>query len=223
MKLSLFCTALAILPAALSAQVLYLDFGSASAISGGNFNNIHTVSSFSDLIDSTGATTSIDLSLTFKMNNDAEYGAVAVVGEFPETATSDLLWGNAGGGESGGSNLTFSSLDPNLTYDLTFFASRGNTSGRLVLYTATGANSDSAVLDVSAAGTSGSVATIMGISPDASNEITINVTNAPGSTSTYFYLGAMKLTTSAVPEPSTVSALLGLAALGLMVYRRRRR
>lgn len=222
MKCKTLLSLVPFLAAYAGAQTVLFDFGQTGGISTGNFNNITGANStFTDVTDASGNATSIDLWVSGFGLNDATYAAVGAVDVFPASATSDVLWGNAGSGESAGSDVVFSDLNPTLTYDFKIFASRPGSTGRLVLYTVTGATVDTAILDVSAAGTDGTVATISGIQPDGSNQITLNVNKASGSSSTYFYLSALELSTSAVPEPSVLSAAVGLLALVGWVRRRR--
>jgi len=86
-----------------------------------------------------------------------------------------------------------------------------------------GATTESLVHD--AANNDSQTGSISGLMPDGSGQIVVSMTMHETNTSSngYFYLGAMTMETaiSAVPEPSMFPLLLGLAAISVLVRRRR--
>jgi hypothetical protein len=90
--------------------------------------------------------------------------------------------------------LTLSNLNPSVAYDFTFYASRmGVSDRRTTLYTATGANSDSATLNAS--GNTSNVVTVAAIRPTPDGVITVRVEAAPDNNEAirFYYLAAMKI------------------------------
>ncbi len=91
---------------------------------------------------------------------------------------------------------TLSNLNPNVSYDFTFYASRMADDGivRSTLYTVTGANSGSAELD--ATSNYQNVASVPGITPTPDGVIVIRVEAAPSNTEAihFYYITALKIT-----------------------------
>lgn len=142
---------------------------------------------------------------------------------YPVSATDDYFFGHTGafaGGEdnqTGGFKLT--GLDPSQAYDFTFMSSRtGVNDSRETMYTVTGANSDSGLLE--AANNDSNVLTLPGIFPDGSNEIYVQVEAGPNNTNgnEFYYINLMEVTPT-IPEPA--SAVMALALLGAAATRRR--
>jgi len=209
-----------------SAQTIGVDFGDLNRYSGGNFNDIdHLQNPLFNLVDFDGNGTGIGLTVNDNFwpgsntgGTNAPNGDAAAL---PSNATSDSLFGSLvdfGGFLEPTGGVTFSGMDPNTSYNFSFFASRMNVSdNREALYSLAGATNDSATLD--AANNTGNLAHIMGISPDANGNITLSVTAGPNNTNSFgfYYLGYVEIT--AVPAPAS----LGLVGLGSLVAMRRRR
>lgn len=221
-----------------SATSVFFDFGySNQGSAGSNYNDVNVDGPtggpaqpivVTNLIDSTGANTGIDLSLSgfFRggNNNGTQTPTGVAASIFVPSATRDNAfthvgdWGTPPTKNPKGS-VVLTGLNDSTAYDFTMFASRmGVTDNRETLYTVTGSNSASATLN--AANNTSDVATISGIYPSGGS-ITLNVEKGPNNTNGvgFAYLGALRMEYTAVPEPTTLG-LLGLSSLGL-VFRRR--
>lgn len=212
---------IAALPA--MATSVFYDFGDVAAA--GNYNIITQVQApIANSIDGSGAPTGIGFEVDdlFYPNYNPN-GTQAPTGDaavFDAGATRDSLFGCTGSwyGESaptGGFLMT--GLNPALTYDFTFFASRtGVTDNREAQYDVVGLNSATTYLD--SANNESNVAVISGIMPTASGEIGIDVSKGPNNTNGtgFFYIGAIKM--DYVPEPASLALLL---LGGVAVLRRR--
>jgi hypothetical protein len=116
---------------------------------------------------------------------------------FPPNATRDSLYGNT----EIFNEITnifprfkLTGLDPALSYNLTFYASRtGVGDNRSKLYTVEGATTATATLNV--ANNISNVVTVAAFAPDALGEITIGLTPAPANNNGnhFTYLGVLKV------------------------------
>ena len=187
-------------------QVLLFDFGSASDPTDDDAENIwNNVSEgvgcsdtgkLLDVVCVEGETTGIDLVMLSRFNGANQNGTREST-LFAADATRDSLYGNT----EAFNDLTdvfpsfkLTGLDPLLTYDLTFYASRtGARDNRETGYTVVGADSAFAALNATA--NIDEVAAVSGIEPDAEGAITISI--APGennkNASHFTYLGVLKL------------------------------
>ncbi len=209
-----------------SAQTIGIDFGDINRYSGGNYNDVdHLQNPLFNLVDLGGNPTGIGLSVSDSFWPGSNTGGTTTptgdAAGLPVNAVSDNLFGSLidfGGFTEPTGGVTFSGMDPNLSYNFSFFASRMNVSdNREALYSLAGATNDSTTLD--AANNTGTLAHIMGISPDANGDITLSVTAGPNNTSSFgfYYLGYVQITV--VPAPAS----LGLVGMGSLVALRRRR
>lgn len=216
-----------------SASVLLFDFGDGAAAntSPAPTNNVTPAQlPVSNATDSTGSATGISLAtMGFNPGSNgngtlAPTGAAAI---FDVLATKDNLFGHIQPFSPNPSlpmgTLTFSGLDASggTSYSFDFFASRtGVGDNRSTIYSVSGLNSGSATLD--AANNTSNLGTVLGIIPDGSGNITVNITAAAANNNAngFFYIGALRLTTAAVPEPSA-AAFLGLALIAPLSRRRR--
>ena len=192
-------------------EILLVDFGSSSTPTETDadtaWNNITSVGvsdsgQLLNLVTVDGRTTRIDLVMLSRFNGANQNGTLASA-LFPADATRDSLFGNTKT-FSGLSNVTprfkLSGLDPLLTYDFTFYASRmGVGDNRETHYTVAGGNTGTAVLNapVNIDGDT----TVAGIKPDAVGEITISLAPSTNNTNSYhfIYLGVIKI------EPSPIN------------------
>lgn len=149
-----------------------------------------------------------------QLGTEAPAGDAAL---FPVAATDDYFFGHtgpfAGSADASNAAVKLTGLDPNLIYDFTLFSSRtGVNDNRDTAFTVTGLNSDSGVINT--ANNDTQVLKLLGIAPDGSNEIRIDIAAAPSNTNgnSFYYFNAMQVT--AVPEPATLS-LVALLSLGL--------
>jgi lysophospholipase L1-like esterase len=187
-------------------QVLLFDFGAGSMPTeddpGNIWNNISEGVGGSDsgkllgLITVDGRTTEIDLVMLSRFNGANQSGTVESA-LFPANATRDSLYGNTEAFNSLTDifpSFKLTGLDPLLTYDFTFYASRmGARDNRETGYTITGANSGFAALNATV--NTDAFATAIGIEPDAAGEITISIApNENNNNGNHFtYLGVMKI------------------------------
>ncbi len=209
---------------ALSASAsVYYDFGDYPT--SGNYNNITQAQApIANSIDDMGAMTGIGLEVyDLFYSNYNPNGTQSPTGDaavFDAQATRDSLFGCTGewygtAQPTGGFLLT--GLNPGMTYEFTFFASRGNVSdNREAQYDVIGLNSGTDLLD--SANNVSEVAFVGGIMPNASGEITINVSPGPNNNNSlgFYYIGAIKM--DVVPEPASLALLL---IGGVAVLRRR--
>ncbi|WP_309399143.1 DUF4886 domain-containing protein [Cerasicoccus maritimus] len=200
--------------------IIYLDFGGAATVSGtddtwnqvvltgtardavGNGTGAPEVM-LGDLLDLSGASTGITLTMTDAPSSTNNYGTTS--GPYPSGATSDCIYGSNGlwSGYTDNSQavFVFSNLDPGVAYDFTFFASRLSVSdNREAEYRLVGANSGSAALD--AADNVSNVAQVVGILPDASGNITLTVAEGANNDNGngFYYIGAVEIDTHAAVE-----------------------
>ena len=206
------------------AAPVYLDMTDSTGSSAGwnrlNIGGGGLGQSIGDMIDSGNNSTGISVEITERFNSRNTSGTSSPSGAAAEFGDhgADSGFGNFDLSHSAiiiqNSQLTFSNLNEDYTYDFTFFASRLSAGdNRETLYELIGQNTDSATLDP--ADNTSNVATVIGISPDINGQIVLNVTEGPNNTNStgYFYLGALKVV--AVPEPASI-ALLGVGSLALL-------
>ncbi len=230
------------------AQSLLLDFGTDTTYRGisvvnpdgnGNYwNNIATGAFYTDLIDTTGASTTIDFGVSTPVGTDSyngpagdtSAGVPASIGntDIDAAALGDLAVVNAAFDFFAERNVRFEiqGLDPSKRYDLAFYGSHKFDTDAATTYAVYTDNTYStavamASLNVYEPGSPwlhnrDTVATLSGLAPQASDILYVEFTGAQGG---YGYLNSMKITT--VPEPT--SALLVATVVGLSVARRRTR
>jgi hypothetical protein len=221
--------ALALLPAITTevrAGTLFFDFGETTQQTPGNYNNVFVGGGTNSLavpnaVDNTGAPTGLGLLAAGFNPGSNQNGTTAPTGAaaiFDPQATRDNMFGHTG--SFGGITrplgvLSLSGLDAsgNTSYAFTFFGSRtGVSDNRETKYEALGGNTGFALLNT--ANNTSEVALLGGIFPDALGNLTINVSPGPNNNnaSGFFYLGALKIETTVIPEPSSA----GLCALGVL-------
>lgn len=177
--------------------------------SGRHWNN-QIGPTLTDLVDSTGAATTLDVGFTtaFSANGILTGGLLApssaLLGDFAiATATQDYFFTT--------STISFKlkQLNPSKVYDLRFFGTRQTTVSRTTRYSATGIHgmktvdlltSGSGIGDGGYHGNNNMIVTLRRLAPDAANEILISVTAQAGG---FGYLGAMEI--SEVVEPEAVT------------------
>ncbi len=192
-------------------QVLLFDFGSSSTPTTNgpapddpvNFWNNVTDSlgatvggQLSDLVTTDNVPTRIGLVILSRFNGANTNGTLASE-QFPQDATRDSLFGNTeifSGLANVFPSFKLTGLDPLLTYQFTFYASRmGVGDNRETLYTVAGAYAGSATLDP--AGNIDGFVALSAIAPTAEGEITISL--APGAANNngnhFTYLGVMRV------------------------------
>lgn len=218
---------LSLVHAVTAGDTFLIDFSSTNGQTSGNWNNSYDPNySITDLIDTTGASSSIDFNFTTNVAQQGNYDVTAGPSPFDvASAYEDAIYVGSG------STTTFrlSSLDTNYTYTLSFFGSRDNTSTRVTAYTVYQVDAVSGTTvtlatsgtDVGGSGVNHNIsqtATVASFTPNASGEIYVDITVDQG---TFGYLNAMSMTV--IPEPGTYAAAIGafIGALALLLRRRR--
>jgi len=224
--------------------VVLVDFGDAkNDPTGTNWNSGITVagSGTYNLMDTTGITTGIDISLSGGLSDSSSSAdhrgartAFPVWADSSQLALQDRVWTNSA------ASMTLSGLDPSKTYDIEIFSSYSSGSGGRgsEILTMTDANGAVEGFNVftdpdTSLGTSVNWATNIegingqegwigwfGLTPNASGVITLDIAMGSDDINPRGALNAMQI--NVIPEPSTYAALFGLAALGMVIYRRRR-
>jgi hypothetical protein len=174
-----------------------------------------------NVVTTGNSVTDIDFFMVSRFNGANSNGTTASTA-YPIDATRDSLFGNTE--DFGGLSNVFpvfklSSLDPDLTYNFTFYASRtGVGDNRTTNYFVSGGSSGSTTLN--AANNIDTTASVFGISPDGAGEITISLTPAAANNNSnhFTYMGVLEVV--AVPEPG--SALMLGTAVVVFAGRRRR-
>jgi hypothetical protein len=225
--------------------VVLVDFGAGETETSTAWNSDITISGATDLKDTLGNTTSIDISFT-NWSDSTSTGTWAGRNESPTWATANALTDRLFT-SAGNAVITLSGLDINLTYDIELASSYpagGNNGSQPATYELSGATGTSDPVEGFNAFSSTSLGTTVawtavvdatggdldgeegwlgwyGVTPATGGVITINV-NADylNNSASRGALNAMQIT--AVPEPATYAALAGLLALGLVIWRRRR-
>ena len=186
---------------------LKFDVGSASH-SDPNYNTISaTAQSVSNAIDfDTGELTGVSLSVVSPTGFN-EMGANTSGTSSPGSPASNFFDGDATDRNLFGHDSNFNTgsprpfveytidgLNPERTYDFTFFASRlGVSDNRETQYELSGENSATAFLDSSE--NTDDVATLLGMQPTHDGEIILSIQKGPNNNNSagFFYLGAMEI------------------------------
>ena len=199
----------------LRSQVLLFDFGSSATPTtndpANSWNNVTdglalaNGASMDNLISIRNEPTGIGLVILKRFGGANTNGTTAST-QYPQNATRDSLFGNTetfSGLANVFPSFKLTGLDPALTYDFTFYASRmGVGDNRETGYTVTG--SSTGFIALNASGNIDKSVTLSGIAPTASGEITIDLapTAANNNGNHFTYLGAMRL------EPTPIDSLL---------------
>lgn len=170
----------------------------------------------------------ITFSDNWQMNGNSAGGLMspnpALLGDLAQlNATRDYIFLNSS--DSGSSAwMTFTGLNPALTYDFQIFATREHTETRTTRYTVEDANGTyEQLLQTSGAGigagnyngNNNKFAVFTGLVPNEAGEIKLTLSAAA---SPFAYIGAMSIT--AVPEPHEVGLALALGCFVLILARR---
>lgn len=225
---------LAAAPSAFSVTLLF-DLGSGGTPTAAPTNNITDAQApIANATDTAGNSTSISVT-TSGFNGSNTTGTLAPTGSagaiFSTTYTQDSLYGNTGVFNNVSrpvATMVFSGLDGSgaTVYTFDFFASRTGVSDiRETEYNLAGAGSPSSVF-LDASNNTSNVVTSAGIIPTAGGTITLTVDAGPNNNNgtgtdptRFYYLGALRVTTAPVPEPS-IFGLLVLSGAALMRRRR---
>lgn len=200
--------------------------------------------SLADLVDTENNASTIDVATdnvvngpTFRANGDSVGGLMnpdpLLLGDFAiADATRDYFFVEGTqntGNPNDPSAMVFSDLDPDATYDFRFFGSRVTGSYRESRHTLIGGNKTEFTTLVTSGtdegsdgydGNNGTIVEILGVTPDANNEILYLLSVVQGN---YAYISAMEITeTQNIPEPSSTVLLGGCGIATGVVWRRRR-
>ncbi|TJZ53223.1 DUF4886 domain-containing protein [Sphingobacterium olei] len=184
-------------------SAVLLDFGNNLASENWNHINSFLAGTRINLKDSLGSYVGIALEITERFNGVNADGPSSseAFDNMPSNVSKYSYFGNSKGPFNGitvlKSVFDISGLDPNLTYNLCFFGSRGGVSdNRETKYTSKGTNEVSVSLN-----TSNNVSNKVcanGITPNAEGTITVTVTSGENNTngSGFYYLSAARLTSN---------------------------
>jgi hypothetical protein len=212
------------------AATILIDFGGntsaqtthgASPNDPNNYWNNYVGSNLSGLIDTTDLSTKVNLSVGI-LGSQSNASGTTASSLFPINATRDSIYVNKG--ETG--TLTLTGLDSTglTAYTFTFYASRtGVYDNRTTDYTVTG-NGQVLITSLDAANNINNTAVVSGILADSTGKVTIGISLDAANTSSFAYLGILKIESVAIPEPSMVALLItgGLFSLAGVVRRSRR-
>ncbi|MBT61937.1 MAG: hypothetical protein CML13_01830 [Puniceicoccaceae bacterium] len=218
--------------AQLSAQTIFIDFGKTGQETSGNWNNFAQLDTYrfgsppntmlTDMIDSTGANTGVDLvylSESSGINVSSGIGgadnSVATSTGYATSATRDTMFLNRGENNSISVTFELRDLEANGFYDLSFFASvptddRSNTTWAV--------GSDSVSLNPG--NYTGDTVTLSSVQADASGTLQIVWSNNPDGGSVNDSAHWNTLEVISVPEPTAFALLTGAAGMLLALNRR---
>lgn len=203
------------------AQTLLIDFGNnssyrgASVVSpdrnGNHWNSVWSGASYSNLVDASGAATTIDFGFLSASGTDSYNGPAAQgngLGTPDQSVFDAAALGSLGAEEAVydyyvNSTFQVAQLDPTKTYDLTFYGSHKYSNNNVTQYsvyaddafTMPVASADLQV-GMGSAHNQNLVATIRGVSPQASDALYIGFEGAQGGNG---YLNALRIEESAAP------------------------
>ncbi|WP_219921594.1 DUF4886 domain-containing protein [Rufibacter sp. XAAS-G3-1] len=186
-------------PEPLKAPV-YINFGDKLVPKWNTLADHHEGASIGNLKDQNDAYTNISLVVTKRFNARNDAGETVTNTDFnmPAEVSSNSYYGNARGVwqnlEIRESQITFSGLDKNTTYNLCFYGSRaGVNNNRETKFIVAGDNAKTVNLQTSS--NKDKTVCADGIKPDINGNITVTVTAGDNNNdgSGFYYLGAMRL------------------------------
>lgn len=229
------CSAILLTTASAPATMLF-DFGNTARQTpeAEGWNNIvpATTELFAIFDENGDVVPGVSLEITdtfFQTGEPSQVGSEAPSGDaagYPVSATDDYFFGHtgpfAGAEDNPYGEVTLSGLDPSVAYDFSFFSARnGINDSRQTQFIVTGANNGSVLATTSNNDTE--VNHVLGIMPDANNQIAIGVQAGPDNDngSGFFYINLMEVSPGVIPEPTSVGLLM-MGSLFAMAKRRRR-
>lgn len=177
-----------------------LNFGSNSASTWNTLNDHHEGASISNLKDIDDEFTNISVTVTQRFNARNEDGARSTDTELnmPDAVSAQSYYGNFRGVwqnlQIRQSQLTFSGLSAEITYELCFFGSRtGVGDNRETKFTVEGENVK--VVHLQTANNTSEIACVSGVRPNADGHIKVTVTAGDNNNngSGFYYLSAMRM------------------------------
>lgn len=224
-----------------SANVVLVDFGNDDSFRGANvpnpdgngnyWNSIWSGAYYPDVVDSSGATTAIDIGFSFATGTDYFNGPSGPTQDPAATVYNAAALGDLGVNEAVydyyvTSRFEIQGLDPTKTYNLTFYGAHQFNSDPTTVYSVFTDNTyttlvDSVSLDIHQPGfpwlyNQDTLATISNLSPQTSNILYVDFVGSAGGDG---YLNAMRI--EVVPEPASILLLMGASCL--VCLRRRNR
>ncbi|WFB35296.1 hypothetical protein P3T73_14115 [Kiritimatiellota bacterium B12222] len=196
------------------ASVYYVDFGRSNITTPGNWNNVTSATSLTDIVDENGVNTAgIDLAFGGNVGGSNNDSSLTYTTDFPDTANRDFIY------TTGTMTLTLSDLNPSQTYSLKLFASRVTGDNRTTLFTITnGTLNASSNQSLFVSNNTGTTITFTDVVPTAGNQISLSI--APqDAASNWGYISALEIT--AIPEPR--SFLLFIAGAGFVLIHLKRK
>jgi hypothetical protein len=200
------------------------------------WNSVSSCCFFPNLLDTNGNTTSVNFGFTSASGNDSYNGPAGptdpppFLSYLPGTTINAAALGDLGVKEAAfdyytGSKMQIQNLNPSKKYNLTFFGSHqyndGNDTTVYTSYTDGTFTTPVAAVSLVVGGNGfwnqDQVATLTGLTPQASNILYIGFQGAPRGAG---YLNSMELTT--VPEPSAVLLMVSGAVASVFAFRRRK-
>ncbi|MDF3130905.1 hypothetical protein P0Y35_16965 [Kiritimatiellaeota bacterium B1221] len=159
------------------------------------------------LLDTAGTPSGITFTMTDTMTGTNTAGSAS--GPYPSGATRDNFFGNTGDWsgftDNGQGVFVFSNLNADKVYDFTFYASRtGASENRETRYALTGSTSGSA--DLNPANNDSSTVSITDISPDASGQITLTISDGTQNNhpNKFYYLSVLEIQIRDASQTPTV-------------------
>ncbi|HVJ47232.1 MAG TPA: hypothetical protein VM511_12640 [Luteolibacter sp.] len=218
------------LPAPLHATTVLIDFGSSSSTNGNGlttgqpqtWNNVTNYAAHTTglLKNTAGNDTAITLTLGGAFSNIASEAPKPVSSPYPTTATGDAFF------QSTPITLTLNNLNPEETYNITFYGFLSRSTTRNTSVSISDATQSYEASNMRTGGTdaaptgmtnpNGGSTTFLSVSPDSNGVISMNIAQGSGNTG-FYILGVMEITS--VPEPS--AALLSLLGTVPLLLRRR--
>ncbi|MGZ0656983.1 DUF4886 domain-containing protein [Coraliomargarita sp. W4R72] len=190
------------------AQNVLIDFGQSKSVSEGNWNDITTIGATGDVVSlidfDTGAESGLTLEITDGFQGMTAGGwPSSVIGDFVATAVQDGLYtSTAAPAKNGTGAIKFAGLAPDTAYEFNFIATRVASEKRSTLYTLVGAETNTTIIEPSAAGAG--TASIASVYSDASGNVVLTVEKAANNQSVFSYLSGLQI--KPMPESSTLSA-----------------
>ncbi len=183
-------------------DVINIDFGGTFAASGGWNTLNNPYGTYTNLITSTDKITTVSIAFPVRVNGTNSNGTTAPTGDaaiFPSFTTSDSFFGNDvdwSGRTDPKGQLVLANLDPDLQYELTFFASRmGVSDNRQGQYAITGGGGLIETLYLNATANTDKIVTSQLILPTVDGTIVIDFQKGPENNNSYgfFYLGLVSI------------------------------
>lgn len=206
--------------------------GSSNDLSGSPFALVNTSNSGSGWTISVSNPAGVTNPVGFTSVNTGGVAVANLNGDaasrsYPHFAVSDSLFSHvntwSGAPPIEAVRLTISGLSALETYSLDFFASRLGGPNRETQYNIIGGNINTNLL-LNAADNLGNIVGQAGITPDVNGQIIVDITAGPSNATgeEFYYLGALEINSTPVPEPGTWAMAAVVCGGGAWWWRRKR-